>query len=43
MKFSPLFAAAMLFFTTERFQLDTKYLGEFKVRKSSIGGFEIIS
>lgn len=28
---------------TERFQLVTKYLGEFKVRKSSIGGFEIIS
>lgn len=23
---------------TERFQLDTKYLGEFKVRKSSIAG-----
>lgn len=28
---------------TERFLLDTKYLGEFNVRKSSLGGFEIIS
>lgn len=27
----------------ERFLLDTKYLGEFKVRKSSIAGLEIIS